>query len=122
MAESRTREGGMSRQSSGVLYCTAPVAGSMRVGWYCSPAPVEQIASHVDRHATRPPARDDQDAAGHQRLDLGREGCEQLVKSGIVAHLRQHLAQLQRPGECSMDTPDGAAQRRRRIAKRLQGT
>ena len=35
---------GMLRMSIGELYCTSPLAGSTRVEWYCSPAPVVQTA------------------------------------------------------------------------------
>ena len=44
----------MSRKSSGELYCTEPVAGSMRVGWYWKPSPVEQTASVYDSYEYRP--------------------------------------------------------------------
>ena len=44
MALSLTRYAGMSRNRKGELNCRSPVAGSILMGWYCSPSPVLQTA------------------------------------------------------------------------------
>eukprot|EP00967_Tisochrysis_lutea_P154585 scaffold307375_cov37-Tisochrysis_lutea.AAC.2 len=81
---------------------------------------VGDAVQDVDRNTAGPTARNNDNPSRHERLDLSGERGEQLVEGGMVSHLWQHLAKLERARKGRVDASDGTPKRGRGVAERLE--